>query len=223
MGAGKGRDSSSSAPPRAINCTYVDQVGQEQEEASLSELLCEIRSCRHCENSLPLGPNPVVRASCSARLVIIGQAPGTRVHATGIPWNDPSGDRLRQWLQLEPDTFYDESRIAIVPMGFCYPGRGKSGDLPPPPDCAPLWHERLMRQMPALELVLLVGSYAQAHYLDGKRETLTSRVKRWETFAPRYFPLPHPSPRNTLWLRRNPWFEADVVPALRARVTAIFP
>ena len=136
MGAGKGRDSSSSAPPRAINCTYVDQVGQEPKDAALSGLLREIRSCRYCENSLPLGPNPVVRASCSARLVIIGQAPGTRVHATGIPWNDPSGDRLRQWLQLEPDTFYDESRIAIVPMGFCYPDKGLSGDLPLRPECA---------------------------------------------------------------------------------------
>jgi len=189
----------------------------------LADLLAEIRRCRHCEASLPLGPRPVLRASGSARLLIVGQAPGTRVHATGIPWNDPSGDRLRQWLQMEREQFYDESLIAIVPMGFCYPGRGKSGDLPPPPDCAPLWHERLLEQMPGLELVLLVGSYAQGHYLGRSRETLGQRVQRWAEFGPRFFPLPHPSPRNTLWLRRNPWFEAEVIPALRQRVSGIFP
>lgn len=196
----------------------------------LRDLLAEIRSCRHCEQTLPLGPNPVLRASSSARLLIVGQAPGTRVHATGIPWNDPSGDRLRQWLALTPEQFYDESQIAIVPMGFCYPGRGKSGDLPPAPDCAPLWHRRLLNLMPRLELLLLVGSYAQSYYLgsnpDGSnpapaRASLTERVQRWRDFGPRYFPLPHPSPRNTLWLRRNPWFDDEVVPALRARVREV--
>jgi len=189
----------------------------------MAALLAEVRRCHHCEKSLPLGPNPVVRASVTARLMIIGQAPGTRVHATGIPWNDPSGDRLRQWLRMARQDFYDESQIAIMPMAFCYPGRGKSGDLPPPSDCAALWHDRLLQQMPQLELVLLVGSYAQAHYLGRSRETLAQRVQRWDSFGPLYFPLPHPSPRNTLWLRRNPWFEADVVPALRARVSALFP
>lgn len=184
----------------------------------LTDLLTEIRSCHHCEADLPLGPNPVVRASDTARLLIIGQAPGTKVHASGIPWNDPSGDRLRQWLQVDRDTFYDESRIAIMPMGFCYPGRGKSGDLPPSPACAPKWHDALLAQMPAVELVLLVGSYAQGHYLGASRETLTARVQRWRDFGPRYIPTPHPSPRNTLWLKRNPWFEAEVVPALRGRV-----
>ena len=186
----------------------------------LQDLLAEIRACRHCADSLPLGPNPVVRASASAKLLIVGQAPGTRVHATGIPWNDPSGDRLRDWLQVDRDTFYDEERIAIVPMGFCYPGKGKSGDLPPSPDCAPLWHGALLTHMPDLELVLLVGSYAQAHYLGKSRETLTERVRRWQDFGPRYLPLPHPSPRNTLWLKRNPWFEASVVPELRQRVSS---
>ena len=186
----------------------------------LQDLLARIRACDHCADSLPLGPNPVVRASASARLLIIGQAPGTRVHATGIPWNDPSGDRLRDWLQVDRDTFYDEERIAIVPMGFCYPGKGKSGDLPPSPDCAPLWHEDLLAHMPDLELVLLVGSYAQTHYLGKSRETLTERVRRWRDFGPRYLPLPHPSPRNTLWLKRNPWFEASVVPELRQRVSS---
>ena len=189
----------------------------------LVDLLAEIRRCEHCADSLPLGPRPVVRAGADARLLIIGQAPGTRVHATGIPWNDPSGDRLRDWLQMDSDQFYDESRIAIVPMGFCYPGKGKSGDLPPSPACAPLWHERLLEQMPKVELVLLVGSYAQAQYLGRSRETLTARVRRWADFAPRYLPLPHPSPRNTLWLRRNPWFEVEVVPELQRRVTQIFP
>ena len=187
-------------------------------ELELRDLLADIRACRHCEAQLPLGANPVLRASAGARLMIVGQAPGTRVHATGIPWNDPSGDRLRTWLQLDRETFYDESKIAIVPMGFCYPGKGKSGDLPPRPECAQLWHERLLVQMPALELVLLVGSYAQNHYLGKSRETLTERVRRWRDFAPRYIPTPHPSPRNTLWLRRNPWFEAEVVPEMGRRV-----
>ena len=187
----------------------------------LQDLLAEIRACRHCADTLPLGPNPVLRASASARLLIVGQAPGTRVHATGIPWNDPSGDRLRDWLQVDRATFYDEARIAIVPMGFCYPGKGPSGDLPPPPDCAPLWHEALLAHMPDLELVLLVGSYAQSHYLGRSRETLTSRVRRWQDFGPRFLPLPHPSPRNTLWLRRNPWFEASVIPDLRRRVAPL--
>ena len=190
---------------------------------ALVDLLADIRACRHCEQTLPLGPNPVVRASATARLLIVGQAPGTRVHASGIPWHDPSGDRLRQWLQLEPEQFYDESLVAIVPMGFCYPGRGKSGDLPPEPACAPLWHERLLEQMPNLALVLLVGSYAQNHYLGKSRETLTQRVQRWPEFGPRFFPLPHPSPRNNLWLRRNPWFETEAVPALRDRVRRMLP
>ncbi len=195
-------------------------------DVSLVDLLAQVRACRHCQDSLPLGPKPVLRAAAGARLLIIGQAPGTRVHASGVPWDDPSGDRLRRWLQLDPERFYDESRVAIIPMGFCYPGRGRSGDLPPPPDCAPLWHERLLAALPDIRLVLLVGSYAQQYYLPRtpaaaqatRSETLTERVRRWRDFGPGYFPLPHPSPRNTLWLRRNPWFEAEVVPALRVRL-----
>ena len=154
-------------------------------------------------------------------MVIVGQAPGTRVHATGIPWNDPSGDRLRDWLAMDNEAFYDQSRLAIVPMGLCYPGRGKSGDLPPRPECAPLWHDRLFDQMPRLELVLLVGLYAQNHYLGRSRETLARRVQDWQSFSSRFFPLPHPSPRNALWLRRNPWFEAEIVPLLRERAAAV--
>lgn len=193
---------------------------------ALRDLLAEVRACRLCEDELPLGPNPVLRASVTARVLIVGQAPGTRVHATSVPWNDPSGDRLRVWLGLDRERFYDQSRIAIVPMGFCYPGRGKSGDLPPAPRCAPTWHGSLLARMPAVELVLLVGAYAQQYYLapgeqGDRRETLTERVRRWRDFAPRFLPLPHPSPRNTLWLRRNPWFEEQVVPALRKRVADV--
>ncbi|WP_235898661.1 uracil-DNA glycosylase family protein [Parahaliea maris] len=184
----------------------------------LQDLLATIRDCEHCADRLPLGPRPVLRASTSARLLIVGQAPGTRVHASGVPWDDPSGDRLRDWLQLDRPAFYDGTRIAIVPMGFCYPGRGKSGDLPPDPECAPRWHGLLLQRMPQLELTLLVGSYAQQYYLDAPGTTLTRRVQDWRDYGPMQFPLPHPSPRNNLWLRRNPWFEGEVIPALRDRV-----
>jgi len=190
-------------------------------EVPLPNLLEEVRACRHCEDALPLGPNPVLRAGSTARMIIVGQAPGTKVHASGVPWDDASGKRLRQWLAVEPEQFYDESRIAIIPMAFCYPGRGKSGDLPPPAACAPKWHESLFTLLPRVELVLLVGSYAQDFYLGRSRETLAARVRRWADFGPRYFPLPHPSPRNTLWLKRNPWYEAQVVPALRRRVAEL--
>ncbi|MEH6588794.1 MAG: uracil-DNA glycosylase family protein [Halioglobus sp.] len=188
---------------------------------TLRDLLAQVRDCRHCEEFLPLGPRPVVRAHAQARLLIIGQAPGTRVHASGVPWDDPSGDRLRDWLSVDKDRFYDESQIAIMPMGFCYPGKGKSGDLPPTKPCAPLWHQRLLEQMPAVELTLLVGRYAQDYYLNDKRLNLTQRVQDWQRYAPEFLPLPHPSPRNQFWLRRNAWFEQEVVPALRARVAKI--
>jgi uracil-DNA glycosylase len=157
-----------------------------------------------------------------ARLLIVGQAPGTKVHATGIPWNDPSGERLRDWLGVDRDTFYDERRIAILPTGLCYPGRGPSGDLPPRPECAPAWHPPILARLPRIELVLLVGAYAQAYYLgERRRESLTGTVHAWREYGPRFLPLPHPSPRNTLWLRRNPWFDGEVVPALRDRVGAL--
>lgn len=184
----------------------------------LTNLLAQVRQCRHCEPALPLGANPVVSVSPSARLLIIGQAPGTRVHATGIPWNDPSGDRLRQWLDIDRETFYDNRRIAIMPMGFCYPGKGKSGDLPPRPECAPLWHDRLRACLPDVQLTLLVGQYAQQYYLDKRHPTLTARVAAWREYLPHYLPLVHPSPRNTHWLQQNPWFDAELVPALRRQV-----
>lgn len=184
----------------------------------LADLLNEISACRLCAHSLAHEPRPVVRAAVSARLLIIGQAPGRRVHESGIPWDDPSGDRLRQWLGCNKETFYDENQVAIMPMGFCYPGTGKSGDLPPRPECAPAWHQRLLAQLPNIELTLLIGQYAQNQYLPEKPKTLTETVQRWQQWLPNYFALPHPSPRNQLWLRRNPWFEVDVLPALRERV-----
>lgn len=187
---------------------------------TLSTLLSTIRDCRYCEAHLPLGPRPVVIADTAARILIIGQAPGTRVHESGIAWNDPSGDRLRQWLNIEREQFYNDSRLAIMPMGFCYPGKGKSGDLPPRKECAPLWHERLLAQMPELELVLLIGQYAQKYYLHDTFKTLTERVANHPADS-LYIPLPHPSPRNQMWLRRNPWFDSELVPRLRKRVNPI--
>ncbi|MFR9720597.1 uracil-DNA glycosylase family protein [Aeromonas diversa] len=181
-----------------------------------------IRGCRLCEAQLPLGPRPVIRGSEQSRLLIVGQAPGTRVHASGIPWDDASGERLRHWLALDKDRFYDESHIAIMPMGLCYPGRGRSGDLPPRPECAPLWHHQVLALMPNIELTLLVGQYAQQFYLGKSfRGSLTETVTHWRAFAPTLVPLPHPSPRNTLWLKKNPWFEVEVVPFLRQRVAQL--
>lgn len=187
----------------------------------LQDLLSEVRACRVCEDELPLGANPVLRASEAARILIVGQAPGTKVHASGIPWNDPSGDRLRDWMGIDREQFYNETQIAIIPMGFCYPGRGKSGDLPPRKECAELWHEKLLALLPNIELTLLIGSYAQAHYLNTPHKTLTDRVKVWRTFLPGRLPLVHPSPRNRLWLKNNPWFEVEVVPYLQSRVKTL--
>ena len=187
----------------------------------LDALLSEVRACRTCEKELPFDPRPVLRASQSARILIIGQAPGTKVHETGIPWNDPSGDRLRDWLHVDRELFYDEKEIAIIPMGFCYPGKGKSGDLPPRPECAPLWHEKLLAGLPNLQLRLLIGKYAQDYYLGTKRQSLTQTVRNWKDYLPDYFPLPHPSPRNIRWFKLNPWFEADAIPALRDKINAM--
>ena len=188
----------------------------------LQRLIAEARACRLCEAHLPLGPKPVFIADEGARLLIVGQAPGRRVHETGIPWNDPSGDNLRAWLQLERAAFYDSRRIAIIPAGLCYPGTGKGGDLPPRPECAPLWQPRFRAALPGIRLTLLVGQYAQAYYLGERRKkTLAATVHAWREYTPEFVPLPHPSPRNRLWLRRNPWFERDVIPALRRRVRAV--
>ncbi len=190
---------------------------------SLEKVLREARACRVCAPHLPLGPRPVLRAAAGARVLIVGQAPGTRVHHTGIPWNDPSGDRLRQWLAVERKTFYDVTRIAIAPVGFCYPGRDpRGGDLPPRPECAPLWQPRLLAALPRLELILLVGGHAQAYYLGKTRKaSMTETVAAFRDCLPRHFPLPHPSWRNTAWLKRNAWFETELLPELRARVHAL--
>ena len=188
---------------------------------TLPRLLQEVRACTQCAKHLPFGPRPVLRMKRSATLLIIGQAPGTKVHETGTPWNDHSGDRLREWLAVDKDTFYDDRRIAIMPMGFCYPGVAKSGgDAPPRPECAPLWHDRLRGFLPNIELTLLIGQYAQAHYLGKQRKkTMTDTVKAWKDYVPDGFlPLPHPSWRNTGWLKKNTWFETDVLPRLRKGV-----
>jgi uracil-DNA glycosylase len=187
----------------------------------LDRLLRDIRACRLCEAQLPIGPRPVLRASPTARLLIVGQAPGTLVHASGIPWSDASGMRLRGWLGLDRDAFYDESRVAIVPMGFCYPGRGSTGDLPPRPECAKTWHPHLLPMLPEVRLVLAIGQYAQVFFLgDTRKKSLTDTVRAWPEYAPRVFPLPHPSPRNVAWFKHNPWFDAEVLPTLRERVAA---
>ncbi|RQW61700.1 uracil-DNA glycosylase family protein [Vibrio viridaestus] len=187
----------------------------------LDVLLHDIRQCRLCEPNLPLGANPVIRAHQNARIMIIGQAPGTKVHHTSIPWNDPSGDRLRQWLNLDKQQFYDEQSIAIMPMGLCYPGKGHSGDLPPRKECAPQWHQRVWNELPNIQLTLLIGQYAQQYYLKDRPKTLTETVKNWRQWSPSYIPLPHPSPRNTMWLRRNPWFEEEVIEYLQKRVASV--
>ena len=185
----------------------------------MDTLLAEIRSCNACATHLPLGPRPVVQASPSARLLIVGQAPSLTVHTTGVPWNDKSGEQLRRWLGIERDVFYDPSRVAIMPMGYCYPGRGSSGDLPPRKECAALWHERLLAQMKHIELTLLIGQYAQRHFLcSASKGGVTETVEAFAEYAPRFIPLPHPSPRNTGWFKHHPWFERDVLPVLRERV-----
>jgi uracil-DNA glycosylase len=191
--------------------------------AALAEILLAARACRLCAAHLPLGPRPIVRAKAAARLLLIGQAPGTRVHESGVPWNDRSGDRLRDWLGIDPETFYDEARVAIVPMGFCYPGVDpRGGDKPPRPECAPAWHAPIMAALPRVELTLLIGQYAQAHYLGKRRKkTLSDTVRAWADYGPDTLPLPHPSWRNTGWLKKNPWFESELLPVLRARVMAL--
>jgi uracil-DNA glycosylase len=163
-----------------------------------------------------------VAAHSNSKIVIIGQAPGTKVHQTGIPWDDPSGRQLRKWLNISDSVFYDESQIALMPMGFCYPGRGKGGDLPPRPECAPLWHNALLKSMPRIELIILIGTYSQQYYL-GKtaKRTLTETLRNYHEFLPKYFPLPHPSPRNRFWQTKNPWFGQEVVPVLQERVAHI--
>lgn len=187
----------------------------------LDRLLTEVRACEVCVEHLPLGARPILSAHTEARLLIIGQAPGKRVHESGVPWDDASGKRLRAWLGIDERAFYGK-RVALVPMGFCYPGTGRSGDLPPRKECAELWHERLLGLLPEVQLTLLLSRYAHVAYLGPRiKRTLTDTVAAWREYLPRYLPLPHPSPRNNRWLKQNPWFEEEVVPTLQARVATL--
>jgi uracil-DNA glycosylase len=188
----------------------------------MEHLLHDIRQCRICEAHLPLGPRPIVTGHPTSKIVIIGQAPGTKVHASGIPWDDASGKQLRKWLNVSDEDFYDETKFAIIPMGFCYPGKGKSGDLPPRKECAPQWHDPLFDQMKNVELVILIGMYAQKYYLkDQAKRTLTETVANYKYYLPKYFTLPHPSPRNRFWLTKNPWFDKEVLGELKTSVESI--
>ncbi len=187
----------------------------------LDALLSDVRACTLCAAALPLGPRPIVQLHPSARILIAGQAPGRKVHETGIPFNDASGDRLRSWLGMSRETFYDAEQVAILPMGFCYPGTGKSGDLPPRPECASAWRARLLACLPNVKLTLVIGQYAQAYHFPDEQVALTELVQKWRSYWPVLVPLPHPSPRNNLWLKRNPWFADEVLPALQERVAEV--
>lgn len=190
--------------------------------SSLDALLTDMRACRACVPHLPLGPRPIVRAGADATILIVGQAPGARVHASGIPWDDASGDRLRNWLGIDATTFHDESQFAIIPMGFCYPGRGNGGDKPPRRECAQLWLDSLLEKLPKIQLTLLIRQYAQQHFLGSRRKaSLTDTVRARKEYAPVFVPLPHPSPRNQPWFQRHPWFESEVLPMLRERVEVL--
>ncbi len=188
---------------------------------SLASVLTEVRACTICADHLPMGPRPVLQMHASARILIAGQAPGRKVHETGIPFDDASGDRLRQWMGVSREVFYDPKQVAILPMGFCYPGTGRSGDLQPRPECAATWRETLLSRLKGLELTLVIGQYAQAYHLPGEAASLTERVQAWRKHWPDSVPMPHPSPRNNLWLMRNPWFETELIPALQAQVSEV--
>lgn len=186
---------------------------------ALDKLLMDVRACQVCAAHLPLGPRPVIQFHPAARILIASQAPGRKVHESGLPFNDASGDRLRDWLGVTREQFYDARQFAILPMGFCFPGSGRSGDLPPRPECAPLWRQPLLSHLQQLQLTLVIGQYALAwHVPDWRGKTLTDKVRDWQGHWPDLLVLPHPSPRNNLWLRRNPWFAEDVLPPLRTRV-----
>lgn len=192
------------------------------EYPTLDGLLRDVRNCHACERHLPLGPRPILQAGGSARILIVGQAPGVRAHVSGKPWDDPSGERLRMWMGLDAAGFYDDSKIAIIPMGYCYPGRGSGGDLPPRRECATLWLDHLLAKLPEIELTLLIGLHAQRHFLaDRRKQSLTETVKAWREFSPAYLPLPHPSARNTPWFQRNPWFGNELLPVLRERIKSL--
>jgi uracil-DNA glycosylase len=188
----------------------------------MNNLIRQILNCDICKNLLPNHPKPILQAHIESKILIIGQAPGQKVQQSGVPWDDQSGDELRRWLGIGKEHFYDSRLIALMPMGFCYPGKGKSGDLPPRPECAPTWHQRLLAEMKEVQITLLIGRYSQSYYLKDKiKPTLTETVKSFREFLPKFFPLVHPSPRNRIWQKKNPWFESDVVPHLQKIVPNI--
>ncbi|MGD8958086.1 MAG: uracil-DNA glycosylase family protein [Chromatiaceae bacterium] len=188
------------------------------EDNSLAALIWSVKHCRICEQALPLGPRPVIQFDPRARILIAGQAPGRRVHETGVPFDDPSGERLRDWLGVSRDLFYDITKIAILPMGFCYPGTGKSGDLPPRPECAPAWRTQLMDTLKKVRLTVVIGQYAQKWHLPSVERNLTETVRAWQNYGGGVIPLPHPSPRNNIWIKKNPWFAESLLPALQQSV-----
>ncbi len=200
----------------------IIQTSSIEAPQNLEGLLDGVRACRVCEAHLPFGPRPIVQAGASARVLVVGQAPGAKAHASGVPWDDKSGERLRAWMGVDPPVFYDPRRIAIVPMGYCYPGRAASGDLPPRRECADLWLERLLAQLPHIELTLLIGQYAQTHFLRDKgHRSVTATTRDWRALAPGTIPLPHPSPRNVAWFKANPWFDDELLPVLRRSVRTL--
>jgi uracil-DNA glycosylase len=191
-------------------------------KAQFDVIAAEARACRLCAANLPLGPRPVFQIGGRARILIAGQAPGRKVHDTGIPFNDASGERLRAWMGIDAAVFYDPSKIAILPMGFCYPGTGKSGDLPPRPECAAEWRVRMLKLLPAIELTLVIGQYALDWHLKAtQKASLTLTVQNWKSYWPSQLPLPHPSPRNNIWLKKNAWFEAEIVPPLQRKIASL--
>ena len=196
----------------------MTQTANHLDSLDFDQLVQQVRACTLCKDVLPEGPRPVVQLSRSSRILVVGQAPGRKVHETGIPFNDPSGDRLRQWMGVDREQFYNEEQVAILPMGFCFPGTGKSGDLPPRPECTETWREALLARLDKVELTLVIGQYAQAWHLPDSRKSVTDNVKAWREYWPGLLPMPHPSPRNIRWLKSNPWFEQEVIPRLQARI-----
>jgi len=182
---------------------------------NFNSLLSDVKGCVLCEKYLPHGVRPILQVNPNAKILIAGQAPGKKVHESGVPFDDASGDRLRDWMNVSKETFYDSNKIAILPMGFCYPGKGKSGDLPPRPECKLAWREQILEQLPNIEMVLVLGKYAQTYHFGKTNSSLTELVKSWKTYWPSKVPLPHPSPRNNIWLSKNSWFEIDLIPSLQ--------
>ena len=202
--------------------SHPDALPSGKVQRTLDGLLRAVRACHACDAHLPLGARPVLQAGTTARILIVGQAPGAKAHASGVPWDDRSGERLRAWMGIDAETFYDRDRVAILPMGFCFPGRAASGDMPPRRECAELWLDHLLAKLPRIELTLLVGQYAQAHFLrQSGHASVTATTRNWRAHAPRMLPLPHPSPRNIAWFKANPWFDSDLLPVLRRRVSEL--